>query len=279
MNAVGQDWGLTGFSPAGLRAGGYGRFIEMLRAALRHAGGVRIDHVVGLRRLWVIPEGASPQEGAYLTFPETDLLRLVVLESWRHRAIVLGEDLGTVPEGFREGLRRVGVMGLRLLIFEHENGRFIPPGRWPRDSVAMTTTHDLPTISGWWQERDIDWWERLGHADAATAARQRADRGKERHEMWAAFQASGAAAGPEPACTDGTKAADAACAHLGSTAADLALLPIEDALALEEQPNLPGTTNEHPNWRRRMPAPAGVLLDAPAVERRLAALARNRRAS
>ncbi len=279
LNAIGQGWGLTGFSPAGLRASGYGGFIEMLRASLRHAGGVRIDHVMGLRRLWVIPEGAPPREGAYLAFPEADLLRLVALESWRHRAIVLGEDLGTVPEGFRDGLRRVGVMGLRLLIFEHENGGFIAPARWPHDSVAMTTTHDLPTISGWWQERDIDWWERLGHIDAATAAGQRADRGRERREMWAAFQASGAAAGPEPARTDGTAAADAACAHLGATAADLALLPIEDALALEEQPNLPGTTDEHPNWRRRMPAPAAVLLDPPAVERRLAALAANRRVS
>lgn len=268
----GQDWGLASLSPAGLRANGFAGFIEMLRAALRHAGGVRIDHVMGLRRLWVIPEGAAPTEGAYLAYPETDLLRLVALESWRHRAIVLGEDLGTVPPGFRAGLRRAGLMGLSVLMFERNTTGFIPPKRWRQDAVAMTSTHDLPTVSGWWQERDIDWRARLGLIDPAAARRQRAERATDRAALWTAFGASGAASGPPPAATGGVAAADAACAHLGAAASGLALLPVEDALALDEQPNLPGTIDAHPNWCRRLPAAADAVLEPPAVRRRLAAL-------
>ncbi|MGH7043731.1 MAG: 4-alpha-glucanotransferase [Acetobacteraceae bacterium] len=272
----GQDWGLVGFSPAGLRASGYAGFIEMLRAVLRHAGGVRIDHVLGLCRLWVIPEGAAPTEGTYLAAPETDLLRLVALESVRHRAVVLGEDLGTVPPGLRARLRAAGLMGLRLLIFERDDAGFIPPDRWEHGVAAMTTTHDLPTISGWWQERDIAWRARLGLADVAATRAERTRRAEERKALWAAFRVSGAATGRQPGRAGGTAAVDAACAHLGATASDLALLPIEDALALDEQPNLPGTIDGHPNWRRRLPGPAGQLLDAPAVRRRLAALGRGR---
>ena len=127
FNRNGQDWGLAAFSPAGLAVSGYDGFREMLGAALRHAGGVRIDHVLGLRRLWVIPHGAAATEGAYLGFPETDLLRLVALESARRGAIVLGEDLGTVPPGFRARMRRAGLLGLQVLIFERDRARRIPP--------------------------------------------------------------------------------------------------------------------------------------------------------
>ena len=117
-NQNGQNWGLTTFSPWALRTGGFAPFIATLRAALRHAGGVRIDHVMGLMRLWVIPDGAGPQDGAYLTYPLDDLLRLTALESLRHRAIVIGEDLGTVPAGFRDTLSQVGIYGMQVLWFE-----------------------------------------------------------------------------------------------------------------------------------------------------------------
>jgi 4-alpha-glucanotransferase len=267
VNREGQGWGITAFSPLGLRRGGFAPFIDMLRHALRHAGGVRIDHVMGLSRLWVIPSGASPTEGAYLSMPSEDLLRLVRLESQRHKAVILGEDLGTLPHGYQEILETSGIAGLRVMWFEREEQKFKPPAQWSASAVAMTSTHDLPTVAGWWQGTDIAWRERLG-----MAGDDEVQRAAERPELWAAFQASGAAAGPMPGTEDGAAAANAACAHLGHAAATLALLPVEDALALPEQPNLPGTTDEHPNWRRRLPGDAAELFGRADVAARLVAL-------
>jgi 4-alpha-glucanotransferase len=260
-NPHGQDWGVAAFSPSGLRAHGYGAFLDMLRGALRHAGGVRIDHAMGLCRLWVIPKGAAPAEGAYLTMPERDLLRLVRLESWRHRAIVLGEDLGTLPDGFRDRLAAAGIAGMRVLWFERDGTAFAPPAAWGGEAVAMTSTHDLPTVAGWWAGSDLRLREQLGPGDARPA---------ERAALWHALRASGAARGAMP--DDPQAVVDAAVAHLARAACPLAILPLEDALGLEEQPNLPGADEAHPNWRRRMAADAQDMLAAPRVAARLAAL-------
>jgi 4-alpha-glucanotransferase len=268
INTSGQGWGVTTFSPSGLVREGFSGFLDMLRATLRHAGGVRIDHVMGLARLWVVPSGMSAAQGAYIRFPFDDMLRLVKIESRRHRAIVLGEDLGTLPDGFRERLQDAGLAGLRVLWFERDGMRFLPPQHWNHDAVAMTSTHDLPTVAGWWQGRDLEWRTRLGTIieDEDTI------RHHDRAALWDAFRASGSASGEMPGPHDGAAAADAAAAHIGRAACTLAVLPIEDALALTEQPNLPGTIDEHPNWRRRLAAPADALLRRPDVASRLAAL-------
>ncbi len=272
INREGQGWGITAFSPHGLRASGYAGFIEMLRHALRHAGGVRIDHVMGLARLWVIPAGYGAKQGAYLRLPSQDLLRLVALESQRHRAVILGEDLGTLPEGYHGQLAAAGIAGLRVMWFERTGDHFNPPANWTRTAVAMTTTHDLPTVAGWWQGTDIAWRARLGMAGDSAEVRA-----ADRAELWAAFRSSGAAHAPIPNPDDGAAAADAAAAHLGTANSLLALLPLEDALGLTEQPNLPGTTDEHPNWRRRLPADTDALLTRPDVVQRLATLNKARR--
>jgi len=267
VNREGQSWGITAFSPRGLRNSGFAAFIEMLRHALRHAGGVRIDHVMGLARLWVIPQGLSSAEGAYLRLPAEDLMRLVILESQRHRAVILGEDLGTLPHGYQERLDAAGIAGLRLLWFERHGLYFKPPSEWTKTAVAMTSTHDLPTVAGWWQGVDIAWREKLNMAGDSEELRV-----EERGKLWGAFHESGATRAMRPADEDGASAVDAACAHLGYAACTLALLPIEDALAAPEQPNLPGTIDQHPNWRRRLSAPAEELLARPDVTARLAAL-------
>ena len=274
LSPHGQNWGLLAFSPLGLRRHAYAAFIEMLRAALRHAGGVRIDHVMGLARLWVIPEGAAAADGAYLTFPQEDLLRLVALESWRHRAIVLGEDLGTLPHGFQERLESAGLLGLRVLWFERGADGFAPPSSWSRGAVAMTSTHDLPTVAGWWQARDLDWRARAGQMRDEPA--ERAERTLDHGRLWQAMRDSGAAEGDPPPETEPARAVDAAVAHVGGANCDLVLLPMEDALGQTEQPNLPGTLDEHPNWRRRMADSADTALDRPDVAARLAALASRR---
>ncbi len=240
-------------------------------AALRHGGGVRIDHAMGLQRLWLVPHGADAADGAYVNYPLTDLLRLVTLESSRHRAIVVAEDLGTVPEGFSERLTDTGILGMRVLWFESDGDRFRPPSRWSPRGVAMTSTHDLPTVAGWWRGRDIDWRARIGLVPDVPAARR--ERARERAELWQSFRDSGAAEPDAPPPEDAGKFATAACAHVANAACQLALLPIEDALALIEQPNLPGSQSEHPNWRRRLDGPAGALLDPPDVAARIAAIA------
>jgi 4-alpha-glucanotransferase len=276
FNPLGQNWGLTAFSPRALAASGFAPFISTLRAVMRNAGGVRIDHVMGLRRLWLVPEGAPPGEGAYLAYPLDDLLRLVALESHRHRAVVIGEDLGTVPAGFRKRLAQAGVAGMRVLWFERDARRFRPPQAWPEQAVAMTTTHDLPTVAGWWRGADIDTRAKLGVLGEPPAQARRA-RTTDRAALWRALRAAGAAAGAQPGTQHPQPVADAAAGFIARTPARLALLPLEDALGSVEQPNVPGTIDEHPNWRRRTAQPADHVLDPPEVCARLAVVDRNRR--
>jgi 4-alpha-glucanotransferase len=271
VNQEGQSWGITAFSPRGLRRSGFSAFIEMLRHGLRHAGGMRIDHVMGLTRLWVVPQGRPSTQGAYLAMPADDLMRLVALESQRHKAVILGEDLGTLPPGFGAKLHRVGIAGLRVMWFERDGGAFTPPRSWTPSAVAMTTTHDLPTVAGWWDGTDIDWREKL-HMSRDTPAQRDADR----RALWNAFVESGAATSPLPSPLDAAAAAYAGAAHLGRAGCTLALLPVEDALSLPEQPNLPGTTDAHPNWRRRLPGDSETLFARTDFCQRLTALAESR---
>ncbi len=268
FNAQGQDWGLTTFSPHGLRASGFKAFISMVRTAMRSAGGVRIDHAMGLRRLWVLPERAPPTEGAYLTYPFEDLTRLLALESHRNCAIVIGEDLGTVPEGFRSRLHDLGIAGMDVLWFQREQDRFLPPDKWRDDAAAMTTTHDLPTVAGWWKGSDLQTRRALGRATADEAD----NRPQERAALWQAFVDAKVGAGPVPAPEETDRAVDGAVDFVAQSPGSLALVPLEDIAGLTEQPNLPGTTSEHPNWRRRFDLPADEILQTADARRRLALL-------
>jgi 4-alpha-glucanotransferase len=278
FNPRGQDWGLTGFSPRALEDGGFVPFIATLRAALRHTGGLRIDHAMGLSRLWLVPEGADPADGAYLAYPLTDLLRLLALESARHNAIVVGEDLGTVPAGFRETIGQDGVHGMRVLWFERgENNSFCPAAAWDPTALAMTTTHDLPTVAGWWRGTDIAERANCGRLGAGVTPEQAsAERDGDRAALWQRFVAEGVAEGSAPPLEAPQRVVDAALAFVARTRSPLCLLPVEDLLAQEEQPNLPGTVHEHPNWRRRMPGPADTLLQSEATAARMAEVAAER---
>ena len=281
FNAYGQDWGLAAFSPDGLKRSGFRSFIDMLRSAFAHAGGVRIDHILGLMRLWLIPRGAAPTEGGYLRYPLEDMLRLVALESWRHRGIVIGEDLGTVAPGFRERLTERGILGMQVLWFEQDEAHdYLAASDWNPHAMATSSTHDLPTVAGWWAGRDIEWRSRLGLLkETQSAESEQLARRRERAKLAATLGLLGV----KPT-TETLEAADIpasqvlnACArHLAATPAPLLLLPVEDALGLEEQANLPNTVNEHPNWCRRWSSQATDLLISDEVRQRLALLARTR---
>lgn len=277
LAGLGQNWGLTAFSPRALRDEAYAPFLEVLRANLRDLGGLRIDHAFGLQRLWIVPEGGSAGDGAYLHYPLQDLLRLIALESVRARAVVIGEDLGTVPEGFREAIDRVGMLGMRVLWFERDYGYFVEPQRWPRTAMATTTTHDLPTTAGWWDGRDLDWRARLRQFPPDRGEEQaRAQRQRDRIALWDAFRYAGVASGEPPPTDQPQAVVDAAVHFVAQTPCALAMIPLEDIIGLDEQPNLPGTLDEHPNWRRRLPAPTPELFGSEAPQRRFAALRRDR---
>lgn len=269
----GQNWALTTFSPTGLQATGFAPFIAMLRSAMRSCGGLRIDHAFGLSRLWVIPEGCAATEGAYLQFPQEDMLRLVALEAHLAGAIIIAEDLGTAPPGFTQAIENKGMMGMQVLWFQRaEDDGFIGPQDYAPTSVAMTGTHDTATVAGWWKGRDLDWASDLGRlpqgVDRAEAESKREwDRGL----LWSTF-ANGQDR-PEP--QNPAPVVDAALAHVAATPSPLAIAPIEDVLGLEEQPNLPGTVTEHPNWRRRLPLSVDEIAADPDVQRRLSILSRD----
>ena len=278
LNRNGQDWGLTTFSPRGLREAGFHSYIAMLRTALAHAGGVRIDHVLGLKRLWVVPHGAGATEGAYVHYPFDDLLRLLALESHRERAIVIGEDLGTVPADFRQRIAGAGILGIRVLWFERAADRgFIAPKHWSPAAMATTSTHDVATVAGWWRGCDIDWRARTGLNDPD--ADESAERADDRGALWRALCASGSARDEyhPPAPDDTVPVVVAAASHVARTPAPLVIVPAEDLLGLTEQPNLPGPTDAvHPNWRRRLPESAEQLFDGPIPQACCAAIKQGR---
>uniref|UniRef100_A0A8J7VQ61 4-alpha-glucanotransferase n=1 Tax=Coralloluteibacterium stylophorae TaxID=1776034 RepID=A0A8J7VQ61_9GAMM len=276
LNAQGQDWGLTTFSARGLRASGFAGFRAMLRAAFAHAGGARIDHILGLKRLWLVPHGGGANDGAYVDYPFEDLRRLIALESHRHRAIAIGEDLGTIPEGFGDTLAADGILGIRVLWFErHWPRTFLMPWQWSDQAMATTTTHDLPTAAGWWRGQDIRHRERLGLSE--DPVKEYAERRADAVALWETMDRAEIAAGAPPEDWDGHPFARACAATIAATPAPLALLPLEDVLGLVEQPNLPGPTDDgHPNWRRRLPADAAGIVATPIAQATLDALTQGR---
>ena len=267
LGPQGQDWGLTSYSPQGLADRGFAPFIAMLRANLPQGGGIRIDHAFGLQRLWVIPQGRPASEGAYLAYPFEDMLRLVKLEAWRADAIVIAEDLGTRPPGFGDALAEAGIYGMTVLPFTRDKQGFLDASAYPPGSVAMSGTHDTATIAGWWAGRDLEWNRTLDRGGETEAQRAEA-----RTDLWKAIGAGA----PQPANDDPTPVIERVLSFMAGSDAPLLLVPMEDLAGLIEQPNLPGTTTEHPNWRRRLPAPIDALLATPAVQRRIACLTKAR---
>lgn len=262
LNLKGQDWGFAPLHPMALRRQAYAPFIAALRATMRHAGVLRLDHVMALKQLYCVPQGAPPVAGAYVAYPFEDLLGILALESTRQRCAVIGEDLGTVPEGFRERLGEARVLSYRVLLFEKDaGGCFHPPAAYPAGAAATVATHDLPTLKGFWLERDLEWRRELGLYPSEVAAEaDRQGRAEDRRRLLDALIEEGVLDPalrpvllPEGAAPVFALAlAEAVHRFLGRSRAALALLQIEDALGELEQANLPGTVDGHPNWRRKL---------------------------
>lgn len=246
FNARGQDWGLPPFVPRKLRAAGYEPFIQTLRASLRENGGLRIDHVMGLSRLFWIPRDPDAAAGAYVHYPEDDLLRIVALESHRAKAVIIGEDLGIVDPAFRRKLRRHRVLSYGVLWFERSH-----PALWREELLASVNTHDLPTIAGVWSGSDLVEQEKLGlqpSRDGMRKLRSRLPR-----------LTKSAPGAPVEDVISG--------AHrlISRAPARLAVAALDDALAMERRPNVPGTSTERPNWSIPLEQPLESLMADPLV--------------
>lgn len=236
FNLNGQDWGLPPWDPWKLRSAAYEPYIEMLRAVLRPAIGIRIDHVMGLFRLFWIPLGSLPEEGAYVRYPWQDMLGLLRLEANRACAFVVGEDLGTVEEHVRDALSSSGVLSYKLFWFEER-----PPPEWQEHALGAVTTHDLPTVAGVWTGSDAEAQRSLGLPMNEGANEDL----RRRLVNWASV--------PEGRPVAEVVRATYAC--LASAPCALLAAVLEDAALVQERPNMPGTTNRWPNWSLALPVP------------------------
>ena len=263
----GQTWNLAPFHPAGLRAAGYEPFVRMLRAAMAHAGIVRIDHVLGLDRSFWVPECGAP--GGYVRYPLEPLLGLVRIEAARAGCIVVGEDLGSVPRGLRRRLADAGLLGCAVMQFETDDCGFRPPRRYRPASIASAGTHDTPTLKGWWSGRDIELRHRLGRTTEKDRTAALAARATARGDLGRLLVEEGHAPAdldpgtPPPEADDATVVA--VHALLAGAGSALLCVQLDDALGGVEQQNLPGTIDEHPNWRRRYPVAVEALAGDPGL--------------
>ncbi|MGB0749380.1 MAG: 4-alpha-glucanotransferase [Magnetospiraceae bacterium] len=266
FNPNGQDWGIPPMNPVTLRCQAYKPFVDLLRANMRHAGALRIDHAMALMRLFWIPQGADAKSGAYVRYPTEEMFAVLALESQRNKCAIIGEDLGTVPDAYREKADRESVLSYRVLYFERwPDGLFKRPDAYPEKAVATATTHDLPTIAGHWKGRDIALRHSLGMIPPEETLKKIAtDRRGERAALVGALEDQGLLS--RPVNLDGEGDAEemrevilAIQKFLARSPARMMLVNLDDLAEELETLNLPGTVDEYPNWRRRIKATLSAL--------------------
>ncbi len=288
FNPNGQGWGLPPLRPDRLRASHYRFFIDTLRANMCGTGALRLDHVMGLMRLFWIPPGKTASDGAYVHYALDEMLAIVALESQRNRCMVIGEDLGTVADRMRVALAQSEILSYRLLYFERDaEGAFRPPADYPANALVAVSTHDLAPLAGWWTGRDLRLRLQLGlFPDLPVFEKQLLDRAQERIRLLSALNRAGLLSALEVAAAAGSQSlpaptVEAIHAFLAATPAALMLVQLEDVLAETEQVNMPATVDEHPNWRRKLPLDLQALAIHPlmvSLTRRLALLRPRRKA-
>jgi 4-alpha-glucanotransferase len=283
FNPQGQNWGLPPLIPERLRASGYQLFIDTLRANLPPGGMLRMDHVMGLFRLLWIPHGMAAARGAYVNYPARELLAILALESVRRRALIIGEDLGTVPPRIRRELGKSGVFSYRVFYFEREGNRhFLAPEAYPSRAMATVTTHDLPTLTGFWQGHDLALKRTLNlYPEARLAEADAADRELDRRLLLEDLEhrgvlGEGVVSKSEAGDPCPLELREAILEYLAQSAAALMEVRLEEVFGVAEQQNLPGTRQEHPNWRVKLPLTLDQMEQSPEPARLAARLNKTR---
>jgi 4-alpha-glucanotransferase len=270
--AAGQNWGLPAINPHRLAADGYAYWVRLVRAALRHGGALRIDHILGLFRQYWIPAGMRAADGAYVRFPAEDLLGILALESVRANALIVGEDLGTVPPEVPPALERWGMLSSKVLYFETDakRGRFKPPDTYPRLALTTANTHDMPSIAAFWRELDIDLRAKVGAIPTKRAVdRARRERAVAREALAMALIEEGLwPVGEEP--TTDLALREAVHSFLRRTPSWLVGLSLDDLVGQVEPVNLPGVASDRwPSWTRRMTMSLEAMTGSADVQRAL----------
>ncbi len=265
----GQDWGLAPLSPAILRQDNAASYGSVMASVMRHAGAIRIDHAMGLYRLFVIPNGLSARDGTYVYLPIRAILRKLSNLSRSFRTIVIGEDLGTVPVGFQRVMAHCEVQSYRVLYFERDAGRIRRPSHYPRKALVCVSTHDLPTLEGWWRGEDIALRRRLEFISGDGAQAQEIERQRDQAVLIGRLKREGLLTTIEPNSSEqvSIELAAALHAHLARAPSRLFAVRLED-LAGERHPvNVPGTMSEYPNWRRKLGLPMDKLFEGERLGR------------
>ena len=271
MNSLGQDWGLTPINPVALQSQGYQPLVKALRSNMQYAGALRIDHILGLmRQYWVAP-GMKADEGVYITFPLEDILRIIALESQREHCVVIGEDLGTVPDGFGEIMANAGLLSYKVLFFERwDSGFFMRPELYPAQSMVTVSTHDLPTLSGWWTGKDLEWRQKLNlYPNDEMGQNERNSRIEDRQLLLSALDdltvIDNSKLPEQVPAQMNTELTIAVQKYLAQAPSHIQLIPLEDMLEVVEQVNIPGTIDEHPNWLQKLPVSLETLWKTDSV--------------
>ena len=260
-NADGQDWGVAPLSPAALAARDFEPYREVIDTVLRHAGALRIDHAMSLYRLFWISQGFTAADGVYVRYPLAAMLRTLAEVSQARQSVVIGEALGVVPPGFPEVLGATEIQSYRVFFFEKRGEQFVPVAEYPREALACITTHDLHTLAGWWSAHDLNVRASIGYLHADQVVHALADRAAERHHLLVSLADHGLLPDDMQAVRDGhapppedlpESVAVALHRLVARTPSRLFVLAIEDLTADPEQVNIPGTIDEHPNWRRKI---------------------------
>ena len=250
----GQVWNLPPFSPLALAEAGYEPMRAILTSNMRHAAALRIDHALGLMRQFWVPQGAEGSAGAYVRFPLEALIAITAIESQRQRCMIVGEDLGTTPDGLREQLSAANILSYRVLWFEREGAGFKPQSAYPERALSCLASHDLPTFMGWRHGRDIAIERELGLIDDSRADERRIMR-----------RAEHAALNRVTGCTTGNAEDEMVAAHgfIAATPSKVMLVQVDDLVGESEPLNVPGTDRERPNWRRRLACPVDEIASQP----------------
>jgi 4-alpha-glucanotransferase len=271
FNQIGQDWGQPPWRPDRLAELGYAPLRELIAGVLRHAGGVRVDHIIGLFRLWWVPVGNSPAEGTYVYYDHRAMIGVLALEAHRAGAVVVGEDLGTVEPSARDYLRERGILGTSILWFENgSDGKPLPAERWREYCLASVTTHDLPPSAGYLAADHVRLRDQLGLLTRPLDEEIEADSAE--REAWLSELRGRGLLGDDPSVEETVRALHA---YLTLTPARLLNVALPDAVGDRRTQNQPGTTDEYPNWRVPLAGPAGepLMLEDVFASSRAAALA------